>query len=68
MQELKSRWSSELFFFSVKCFAPLPKTVRGRAVVISKDPKNENLLYTNGYCVVIRDAEVRLSGTSALEL
>ncbi|XP_064599768.1 WD repeat-containing protein 1-like [Liolophura sinensis] len=41
-----------------KCiFAALPRTERGRAIVISPDPKNKNYLYTNGNSVYIRDIE-----------
>ncbi|KAK6185852.1 hypothetical protein SNE40_007998 [Patella caerulea] len=36
-------------------FASLPRTVRGRPIVISGDPKGKNFLYTNGNYVIIRD-------------
>ncbi|XP_070539814.1 WD repeat-containing protein 1-like [Ptychodera flava] len=38
-------------------YATLPRTVRGRAIVIGGDPKGKNFLYTNGNSVVIRDIE-----------
>ncbi|ESO90974.1 hypothetical protein LOTGIDRAFT_191449 [Lottia gigantea] len=38
-------------------FACLPKTTRGRPIVINGDPKGKNFLYTNGCHVIIRDIE-----------
>ncbi|XP_064630411.1 WD repeat-containing protein 1-like [Lineus longissimus] len=40
-----------------RCFAPLPKTKRGRSVVITKDPQHKILLYTYSSQVIIRNAE-----------
>lgn len=36
-------------------FPSLPKTERGKPIVINGDPKGENFLYTNGNSVFIRD-------------
>ncbi|XP_062572597.1 actin-interacting protein 1-like isoform X1 [Saccostrea cucullata] len=42
----------------VKCFASLPRTTRGKPLVLNGDPKNKvNMLYTNGNSVIIRDVE-----------
>ncbi|XP_050398777.1 actin-interacting protein 1 [Patella vulgata] len=38
-------------------FATLPRTVRGRPIVINGDPKGKNFIYTNGNYVIIRDIE-----------
>jgi len=38
-------------------FATLPRTTRGKPVVIGKDPKGKNFLYCNGQSVIIRDIE-----------
>uniref|UniRef100_A0A1I8IDN5 Actin-interacting protein 1 n=1 Tax=Macrostomum lignano TaxID=282301 RepID=A0A1I8IDN5_9PLAT len=37
-----------------KIFASLPKTERGKAIVLGGDPKGENFLYVNGNSVFIR--------------
>ncbi|KAI3380148.1 hypothetical protein SNEBB_006915 [Seison nebaliae] len=42
-------------FNCCKVYASLPKTTRGKALVIHSDPKNENLLYVNGNSVFIRN-------------
>lgn len=36
-------------------FATLPRTTRGRPIVVGADPKAKNFLYTNGNSVIIRD-------------
>jgi len=41
-------------------FASLPRTERGKAIVIGGDPKGKNFLYTNGTSVIIRDIAVRI--------
>ncbi|XP_042358308.1 WD repeat-containing protein 1 [Plectropomus leopardus] len=38
-------------------FASLPQMERGVSKVIGGDPKNNNFLYTNGKCVIIRNIE-----------
>lgn len=40
-------------------YSPQPVTVRGQAVRLSTDPKNEKLVYTNGRTVIVRDLDVR---------
>ncbi|XP_048241115.1 actin-interacting protein 1-like [Haliotis rufescens] len=39
------------------CFAALPRTERGRPIVMGKDPKGKNFLYCHGTNVYIRDIE-----------
>lgn len=46
------------FSIAVKCFASLPRTTRGKALVLNGDPKGKNMLYTNGNSVIIREVEV----------
>ncbi|XP_048746306.1 actin-interacting protein 1-like [Ostrea edulis] len=41
----------------IKCFASLPRTTRGKALVLNGDPKGKNMLYTNGNSVIIREIE-----------
>lgn len=41
----------------IKCFASLPRTTRGKALVLNGDPKGKNMLYTNGNSVIIREVE-----------
>ena len=36
-------------------FATLPRTERGRPIVLGADPKGKNFLYTHGNSVIIRD-------------
>ena len=36
-------------------FATLPRTERGKPLVLSADPKGKNFLYANGNSVIIRD-------------
>lgn len=38
-------------------FATLPRTARGKPIVIGGDPKGKNFLYTNNNSVIIRDIE-----------
>ena len=39
-------------------FPTLPKTERGKPLVINGDPKGKNFLYCNGNSVIIRNIEV----------
>ncbi|XP_067657965.1 actin-interacting protein 1-like [Haliotis asinina] len=39
------------------CFATLPRTERGRPIVLGKDPKGKNFLYCHGTSIYIRDIE-----------
>ena len=50
----------EITFFlsSESCFATLPRTERGTAIVVNGDPKGKNFLYTNGNSIIIRDIAV----------
>ena len=47
--------------FAVHCFATLPRTERGRPIVVGRDPKGKNFLYVNDNSVVIRDIEVSMT-------
>lgn len=38
-----------------RIFATLPRTERGRPIVLGADPKGKNFLYTHGNSVIIRD-------------
>ena len=38
-----------------RTFATLPRTERGKPLVLGADPKGKNFLYTNGNSVIIRD-------------
>ncbi|KAL5016920.1 hypothetical protein ScPMuIL_006509 [Solemya velum] len=44
--------------YSARCtFPSLPKTTRGKPLVLGGDPKGKNFLYTNGHNVIIRNIE-----------
>ena len=43
----------------MKILAGLPRTQRGKPIVLKTDPKGKNILYCNGNSVFIRDAKVR---------
>lgn len=45
-------------FILVKILAGLPRTTRGKPIVIKTDPKGKNFLYCNGNSVFIRNASV----------
>lgn len=47
-----------MVLFLVKILAGLPRTTRGKPIVIKTDPKGKNFLYCNGNSVFIRDAKV----------
>lgn len=47
-----------IIFSSEKVFASLPQVERGVSKILGGDPKGNNFLYTNGKCVVIRNADV----------
>ncbi len=38
-----------------RIFATLPRTERGRPIVLGPDPKGQNFLYTHGNSVIIRN-------------
>ena len=42
-------------FQNRRIFATLPRTERGRPIVIGADPKGKNFLYTHGNSVIIRE-------------
>lgn len=46
-------------FIIASIFACSPLATRGQAVHLDADPKGENILYTNGKSVYIRNLEVR---------
>jgi len=40
-----------------KTYASLPRTTRGKPIVVNGDPKGKNFLYTNGNNIYIREAD-----------